>query len=139
MANEATKVEIYGSPPGTPIRYTVDDAAAIEKGTLMSLSGSGVRTGYANVIADSDFIGIANTEKVASDGSTTLGVWTTGIFDLTCGASGGIVRGAAVRLSGANTIQSGAGSAVGKIVGVALEAAATNGEVIQVKLGNSLC
>lgn len=85
MANEAVIIELLGNG-GDPIRYTVADGTGIAKGTLMYLSGD--RTISAHSGQGQDFVGIAAAEKVADDGSTTLAVYTNGIFDLTDDGSG---------------------------------------------------
>lgn len=78
MANEAVIIELFNG--GRPIQYTVDDGTGIEKGTLMEFSGD--RTVIANTNDNAAIAGIAAAEKVASDGSTTLAVYTDGIFDM---------------------------------------------------------
>jgi len=145
MANEAVIISLYGSPEGEPVRFSVNDAVGIEKGTLMMISGSATGR-YA--IASSDaaignppvsFAGIAATEKVANDGSTTLGLWTKGVFDLkmTSGGDGICNAGEMLELSGANQVRRvlpGSSLSGGVIVGKALEAGSAS-EVINVKLG----
>lgn len=97
MANEAVIIELLGNK-GDPIRYTIADATAIAKGTLMYLS-SDPRTMSAHSAQGQDFVGIAATEKVANDGQTTLGVYTNGIFDLV-DSSAGMTLGDMAKLSG---------------------------------------
>ena len=80
-------------------------------------------------------IGIAAAEKVINDGSTTLAVYTNGIFDIKDSGSGCTV-GTAVAVMGANLI----GTAIaadllnGSIVGKALETASAS-EVISTLVG----
>lgn len=130
MANEAVIVELLGDG-GDPVRYTVADGTGIEKGTLMYLSGD--RTISATAADGNRFVGIAAAEKVANDGSTTLAVYTFGIFDLTCSANGATL-GAMLKVAGANTVEdsdeAGAQCAA-EYVGRALEAGG-NAEVINV-------
>lgn len=101
MANEAIIVELLGNQ-GDPIEVTVADGTGIAKGTLMKLSDP--RTGAATSADNDKFIGIAAAEKVANDGSTTLAVYTHGIFDLVDSGSG-ITVGSDVVIGGANTIK----------------------------------
>lgn len=84
MAAEAVIIELFNG--GRPIRFTVADGATIEKGTVMRLTDP--RTAVAHSGADQAICGIAAAEKVASDGSTTLAVYTDGIFDMTAAAAG---------------------------------------------------
>jgi len=85
MANEAIVIELFNR--GRPIRYTVADGAGIAKGSLMKLTNP--RTMEAHTAAaDVPICGIAAAEKVASDGSVDLAVYTDGIFDLTAAAAG---------------------------------------------------
>lgn len=79
MADEAVIIELLGNA-GDPIQVTVADGTGIEKGALIKLTDP--RTGIINSGAQDPFIGIAAAEKVASDGSTTLAVYTNGIFDI---------------------------------------------------------
>lgn len=139
IGEEANKVELYGSQSDGRIRrYTVADGATISKGILCKLTDA--RTAAETVDADKaglNFAGIAATTKEANDGSTTLGLWTHGVFDLV--ASGAILEGDLVIMAGdgGNRIQSalncnGLVAASGAvIVGKALEAA-SDGERINV-------
>lgn len=133
MANEAVIVELLGKQ-GNPVSYTVADANAIAKGTLMYLSAD-PRTAAASSAEGQAFVGIATAEKVANDGTTTMGVYTYGIFDLT-DSGAGITLGTMAKLGGANTIatadEAGA-NAVAEHVGLVLETTGA-GEVVQVKV-----
>ncbi len=133
MAHEAVIIELLGNQ-GDPIRYTVADGTGIAKGTLMYLSGD-PRTIAASSADGQIFVGIAAAEKVASDGSTTLAVYTNGIFDLT-DSSAGMTLGDACKLNGANLVatadEAGALSTQ-EIVGTVLETAAAN-EVVAVRV-----
>ena len=132
MANEAVILELVGQPSGEPIRFSVEDGTTIEKGTLMKMSGSDMYALASS--ADGDiFAGIAATEKVANDGSTTLGLWTKGLFDLKSN-TGTLTMGKMVKLSGANLI---AGIETGQetfSLGKVLEAGTAN-EVVRVAVG----
>ena len=85
MANEAVIIELLGDG-GDPIRYTVADGTAIAKGAFMRITDP--RTAIAHSGADQPFGGVAAQAKVASDGQTTLAVYTNGIFDITAAAAG---------------------------------------------------
>ena len=132
MANEATIIELFNG--GRPIRYTVADGAGIEKGTLMQLS-SDPRTITASSGDGEIFVGVAAAEKVASDGSTTLAVYTDGIFDIT-DSGAGITLGNMAKLNGANLIaasdEAGAQACI-EWVGQVLETTAAN-EVVAVRV-----
>ena len=78
MANEAVIIELFNG--GRPIRYTVADGTLIEKGTIMELSDP--RTIIANTNDNNPLVGILAAEKVASDGQTSVAVYTDGIFDV---------------------------------------------------------
>jgi len=131
MANEAVIVELLGNE-GDVIEVTVADGATIEKGTLLKLSDP--RTGAATSADGDILIGIAATEKVASDGQTTLGVYTNGIFDIK-DSGAGITVGLPITVGGANLVkQVAAGEAEGGTVcGYALETASAS-EVIQCRI-----
>jgi hypothetical protein len=127
MADEAVIIELLGNG-GDPIRVTVADGTGIEKGTLMSLTDP--RTGAAHAAADEAFMGVAAAEKVADDGSTTLAVYTNGIFDIKTD-SGTDSAGALMAVSGtANRTQTADAADLlqGSYVGHLLEDAG-NGEV----------
>jgi len=132
MANEAVTIELAGQPKGVPIRFAVADGTGIAKGTILKLTDP--RTAAASSSADI-FAGIASTEKVASDGSTSLGAYTKGIFDIK-DSGAGITAGAVVSLAGANLIKTAVASELltGAAFGKALETAAA-GEVIAVAVG----
>lgn len=133
MANEAVIIELLGNK-GDPIRYTVADGTAIAKGTLMYLSGD--RTISAHSAQGQDFAGIAASEKVASDGQTTLAVYTNGIFDLT-DSSATMSLGDMAKLSGtANMIMTAddnTAQQAPEYVGKVLEAAGAS-EVVAVRV-----
>jgi hypothetical protein len=132
MANEAVIIELLGCG-GDPIRYTVADGATIEKGTLLKLTDP--RTAIATSADNDPFCGIAAAEKVASDGSTTLAVYSHGIFDLK-DSGAGITVGERVSMAGANVISKvAAPDLLFSDVGIALETAGA-AEVIAVLVGS---
>lgn len=133
MANEAVIIELLGNQ-GDVVRYTVADGIAIPKGTLMYLSAD-ARTIAPSTTQGQIFVGIAASEKVANDGSTNLGVYTNGIFDLTDSGSG-MTLGDICKLGGANTVATAddtTAQATKEIVGIVLETA-TASEVVAVKV-----
>ena len=91
MANEAVIIELING--GRPIHYTVADGTGIAKGALMGLTGDRTVTTHT-AAADIPIAGIAAAEKVINDGSTTLAVYTNGIFDMTAAAAGVTALGA---------------------------------------------
>lgn len=137
MANEATAINLIGSPPGEPITLDVADGSQgsdIAQGTLMEIDAD------YNVdehdAAQEVFGGILAHEKEGGDGSTTVSVYTKGIFDMVTAEA--ITRGELVALSGtANKIQSHADTDVGDgaIVGKALESASAADETIAIAVG----
>lgn len=156
MANEAVIIELLGNG-GDPVRYTVPDNVAIEKGTLLWMVDP--RTVSGALVTGNDgpkpFAGIAAAEKVAGDGATTIPVYTNGIFDLktTGGTMGTVNTGDLLILSGQNLVTglsgahaggaSGANSVLlnkirmGAVVGKALEDG-SSAEVIAVRIGGGL-
>jgi len=81
MADEAIIVELLGNG-GDPVRYTVADGAAIPKGAVMELTTP--RTMIQSTNVDRPIVGILAQEKVASDGSTSVAVYTNCIVQLKC-------------------------------------------------------
>ncbi|MCK9371354.1 DUF2190 family protein [Candidatus Dojkabacteria bacterium] len=135
MANEAVIIEL-GFNGGRPIERTCLDAVGITKGALLQLQDPNTASG-ANLDAASGqaFAGIAAMDKVASDGSTTISCYTSGVFDLKCNASVGITAGAPVCLSGTNLIRVAAAGDLltGAVIGYAEETASAS-EVVRVRL-----
>ena len=104
MANEAVIIEL-GPDGGRPIRRTVADGTSISKGTLLILSSDpNTATASAAGSTGSVWAGIAAADKVASDGSTNLAAYTTGVFDLT-NSTVALTLGSMVAISGANTLR----------------------------------
>jgi hypothetical protein len=122
MTNEAT-LQIEIAPP---INMNCEDPIGIEKGTLLKLS-DGLTASESD--AQYDFIaGIAQSEKIASDGITSVAVFRQGIFEMT--ASGSIGVGDAICSYSDANYPNTVGTAKGKvaasgsaILGYALETA----------------
>jgi len=133
MTNEAVTIELTGTSKGNPVRFDCADETGIEKGTLLWFSTPYLVSGAA--CEAKPFAGIAATEKVANDGQTTIGVYTSGLFDLKS-ANEAITAGSLVVLSGANLIGTALAANIltGAIVGKAVETGAAN-EVIKVAVG----
>jgi len=128
MANEAVIIEL---PDQNAKRYTVANNLSIEKGALLWLEDPSTLSGASTT--GGAFGGVAASEKVANDGSTDLGVWKEGVFDLV--ASGAITIGRKVKISGVNLISPATEAEInsGYGFGVAEETAA-DGEVIRVRV-----
>jgi hypothetical protein len=134
MANEAVIIELLGNA-GDPIRYTVDNTIGVAKGSLMKLADARLISAHA-AAADVPIVGIAASEKVANDGSTTLAVYTNGIFDLTAAAAGVTAVGAICACSATAQMITAADAddlLQGSTVGQCLEAHA-NDEVAAVRI-----
>lgn len=133
MANEAVIIELGGSSKGNPTRFTCANGTGIKKGTILYLEDPRTVSGVY-VHGQSTFAGIAAEEKVASDGQTSIGCWTCGIFD--CLAGEAINLGDLVRPSGANAVRRADSTAIlsGQVMGKCLETAA-NGEVVAIAVG----
>jgi len=134
----ATIVELAGQPKGVPVDYTVYDNANIEKLTICIMSGARIAaatTGDSVSTApnNSKFAGIAATDKESGDGSTSLGLYTKGIFNMlstpTIGAEQAIAQGNWVVISGANLIRNATelDALSGALIGKAVEDIAAGG------------
>ena len=98
MANEATKIELYGhNSAGEVMPFTISSSTAIPKGSVMVLSAT-PRTITIHDSIGQKFVGVTNVVKDALDTSTQLGVYTNGIFNFA--ASGSIADGDIVALAG---------------------------------------
>ena len=127
MANEAVIIELLGNG-GDPIRYTVSNHVPIAKGTICTFVTPRTLSGSQTTGA---IAGIAAAEKVTGDGSTTLAVYTNGIFDLK-GAGDTFTVGDWAILSGVNMVKisSTAGQVSGnRCIGYSLETTGTESEV----------
>lgn len=106
MANEAGWINRFGDLNAHQVDFTVANATAISKGTLLILS-SDPRTVTASSGINQVFMGVANIDKEASDVSTRLGADVIGVFDMTVVAGTADLPqiGDLVELSGANLIR----------------------------------
>jgi hypothetical protein len=123
MANEAVPIELLGNnKAGEQISYNCAADTDITRGAVLKLSAD--RTG---ILADGEgdiFIGIASMDKDGDESSTTISVWTKGIFEMA--ASGSISRGDTCITFGDNYV--GSSNAVtdgAKIVGYAVDEASS--------------
>lgn len=129
------------TPVGTPWRterFTVANATAISKGTLLKMTDPFTAAAYdgATVQAAQVVAGVAAADKEANDGSTDLAVWQEGRFEVS--ASGAIAIGAAlVGLANNYVAQASGGITVAAsgamILGYVMETA-TDAEVVNVRL-----
>lgn len=134
MAREAVPVELYNG--GRQRRLTVADANAITKGTLLSLQDPRTASGSLGTSVAGAFpcAGVASMDKEASDGSTSITVWTDGIFEMY--ASGAITRGNPIVFTTGNYVNAVGSTATASgaiIAGYAMETA-SDGEVINVRI-----
>ena len=124
MANEATIITLLGNQ-GDPVEYTVADATAIPKGSIMEFSSSPQTV----VISSADgkfFAGIAAVEKKANDGVTKLACLTHCIAECKYSAAGTL--GQPQKISGVNTIADADSDTIAtatEVVGIGLETATT--------------
>jgi len=118
MANEAVIIELFNG--GRPMQFTCADGTTIEKGTLMELTSP--RTVIANTNDNAPLVGIAAAEKVASDGATTIAVYTDGIFDVLTDSGTDAVGAMMANSATENTVQGAdatdllQGSVLGKVL-----------------------
>jgi hypothetical protein len=127
MANEIVKIALLNST-GFPRRVTVADGATIVKGTALKLTtpNTGAASDAASAAVAVAAAGIASEEKTASDGITSLSVWTSG--DFYGYASGAITVGNPLVFVHNNYLAAAASTASGAIiVGYALATATTGG------------
>jgi len=113
-------------------RYTVSDAVAIPKYTLLKLTS--VNTAAATSADDDVCAGIAMMEKKISDGSTEITAALNGVWGLKASAAG-ITVGNQVGINAANEIKvyTSVDDEKGWVMGRALESTAGS-EVIKVRL-----
>jgi hypothetical protein len=128
MANEATLV----FETGRAIPFTVADGNAITKGSICKLTDP--FTASITSAANDLIAGIANGDKIASDGVTTLGMYREGIFRMY--ASGSISVGdPVVTTTPANYVKtalgvSGVSLSGSKIIGKALQTVTTGQQLL---------
>jgi hypothetical protein len=133
----ATTCLSYPDGKGDVISFGVGNAVALEKYDILKMSGA---YSVAKASASGDIIaGLAATEKVASDGSTTIGAITSGVFDLFVG--GAVAIGDDLVFSGAHALgqqlrkYTTLDDEKGAVIGKALETcSATAEDTIAVKL-----
>lgn len=135
MANELTKITLTNSN-GNIRTFTCANATGITKGTLLKLTDPNTAI-ISSAVGDA-ICGVASEEKEASDGATTIGAWTDGVFKAY--ASGAITVGSPlmsaadanypnyVKTAAAVSTASGA-----QIIGYALETASA-GETFRMRL-----
>ena len=116
------------------VRYTCADATAISKGTLMKLTDpvTALRTTTGYIGISQPVAGIAASDKVAGDGSTTIGCYKGGIWELRMDANAIVNAGDFVTVSGANNmiVKASAGDVIsGAVLGKALENGSVNEEI----------
>lgn len=99
---KAVIVELHGNPAGMPVRYTCVNTENISKGTLLILSGAKTAAKSVTTTTNKPALGVAAHDKVASDGSTSIGVYTAGIFDIV--TAGAVVEGDLVFISGQDSV-----------------------------------
>ena len=88
---------------GDPIEMTVIATTAIPLGTIMTIDSSPQTATAADT--DGDYIiGIAATEKTATDGVTKMSCITHCIAELSTKAGGSATLGKPVKIDGANTV-----------------------------------
>ena len=134
MSNEAVQVVRTEDP----VDWIVLDADAYEKGTVMLISGSSTigRTAKSGSVLGTPFAGILRREKKAGDGRTRVALFRDGIFRMKSAGSP-ITAGAAVEISGSNTIAqivTADSDITGNKIGTALEDFAS-GETKEVWVG----
>ncbi len=120
-------------------RFKVVDGTAISQGLLLKITTPRTAAAVGEVLVNTvpPCAGIASMDKEANDGSTSISVWTDGIFDMMC--SGAIIIGAPVRIAGGNTSQVSVASnttpiASGAVVlGYAMETGA-DGDIINIRV-----
>lgn len=122
-----------------PIPFKCANATGIAKGAVCKLTES--MTAIITSGAKDAVAGIAAAEKIASDGSVTIPIYTEGIFK--CTAAAAILIGAPLSTSAtANRLQTATGSNGATVIGYALEAPSGNGQTflahIQIGTGGEL-
>jgi len=132
MASEAVIIELLGNA-GNPVRFTVADGTAVPKGTIMKITDP--RSAVPSAANGDPFAGIASTEKVASDGSTTLALYTCGIFDMSAGDAESN-DGLRMHIFGANILEEcDAADLLVSTVGISLENMPSSGALGAVLVG----
>lgn len=124
MVSGAIIIETYGNG-GEPMRYTCDSANSFTKGDLLKLIDPVTASG-ANFGITTPAAGIAAMDKSASDGSTSISVYTNVRADIV--ASGAIGVGVPVIFVADNYVRGATGTVTSGavIAGWALETASDN-------------
>jgi hypothetical protein len=118
MANEAILLQEYS----LPVNFTCADGTGIEQGAILKLSDSNTA---ALSDGDEDYVaGVLQTEKIASNGTTSASVYIDGVFSVM--VSGSVTAGQALATSssadGDNILVAATATAVGaKTWGIARE------------------
>jgi len=127
MANEAVLV----MEKSLPENFTCADGTGIEQGAVLKLSDPNTASLSDG---DNDYVaGICATEKIASDGTTSVSVYTDGLFRMKL--SGSVTAGQAVAThsssGGSNVIAAATASSVGgKTLGIAREDGTEGDEIV---------
>lgn len=129
----ASIIELLGKPRGRPIRMTCAEGVGIDKGTMLKVTDP--RTASAQTGTADAFIGIAAAEKVAGDGSTSLSVYTSGIFRIESGAAINVGERLIPATESNKVIKADATGILKATVGTALETASGDAEAIAVLIG----
>jgi len=138
----ATIIELHGQPKGGGFRASCADSIAIPKGTVLRWAqdpADNTVSGCLLTDAGVAFAGIANEEKEADDGATTIGMWTKGVFGITVSGAA-LVPGSLLQISGANLLGPLTGSGIltisgGGLVGKLLDTTTAASEVARVAVG----
>jgi len=104
-----------------PIPFTVANATAVPKGTLMKMTDP--MTAIASAGADDIVAGVAKSEKIASDGKTKHGIYRGGIFKAVASGSVGVGDAVVTAVPAGTNLLATAGTNAENIVGMSLEAA----------------
>jgi len=133
MANEV-KINTLLGKGGDPVEYTVAAGTAIEKGTLMQMTGNGVAIKVAG--AGVPIAGVAASSKTATDGITKMACLTNFIGEFAT-TGGAIPLGEYVRSDAAtNTVgpMTSLDFETGKAVGKAMDTGASSTVNVRVKI-----
>lgn len=88
MANEVTKIELYGANnDGQGVRYTVNTGSNYAKGTLMQVVSGTTRTA-APITNGAASGAVAGILAMDASGVTNATLWTQGIFEFTLSGTG---------------------------------------------------
>ena len=133
MANEVRINKLLGNK-GDIVEYTIAAGSVIPKGSVMNINTSPKTATIAS--ADELIAGIASEESKATDTFTKMGLITHALIEVDAtAATGSMVLGEPVKLSGANTVAPADDDTIeqkGEVLGRALEtvAAGASGEVL---------